>query len=61
MLNDGTWQCLECGTKAKVEGRNLTLYLLPSLHPQWPIRGHTECQLAQDIDHIDFSKLKKIG
>lgn len=60
MSNDGTWICSVCGTKARVEGRNLTIFLLPTLFPQWPIRGHN-CPLAQDIDHIDFSKLEKIG
>lgn len=59
--NNGTWQCPTCSTKAKVEGRNLTIYLASTLRPQWPLSGHQDCELAKDIDHVDFSKLTKVG
>lgn len=58
-MNDGTWKCIDCGTTAEVKGRKITVYPPPSLYPHWPL--HYDCPLASDIDHINFSKLVKVG
>jgi hypothetical protein len=56
---DGTWECPTCQMRAKVAGRNVTIVLAPSLNPHWPL--HRDCELAKDLDHIDFGKLSKVG
>ena len=57
--HDGIWECPTCKVRAKVQGRNVTIVLAPSLNPRWPL--HWDCELAKDVDHIKFGKLTKVG
>lgn len=57
--NNGVWQCPSCLAKAKVEGRNIKVFVPPTLQPRWPL--HPDCELAKDTDHINFSQLTKVG
>ena len=54
--NNGRWRCPTCKVEADVEGRNLHVYVQGHT---WPL--HWDCELAQDIDHIDFSKLERVS
>lgn len=54
--NDGRWKCPNCKVEADVEGRNLHVYVKGHI---WPL--HYACEFANDIDHIDFSKLEKVS
>ncbi len=57
--HDGIWVCPTCGAKAQVAGRHVTVTLAPTLNPHWPL--HFDCELAKDLDHVDFGKLTKVG
>lgn len=57
--HDGIWECPVCQAKAEVKGRDIHVFLLPSFKLVWPL--HPDCELGKDIDHIDFSKLTKVG
>ena len=52
---NGRWRCPTCRVEADVEGRNLHVYVVGYSFPL-----HWDCELAQDIDHIDFSKLERV-
>ena len=52
---NGRWRCPTCRVEADVQDRNITVYVEGHT---WPL--HWDCELAQDIDHIDFSKLERV-
>lgn len=56
MNNDGRWRCPTCQVEADVKDRKITVYIVGHT---WPL--HFGCELAEDIDHIDFSKLERVG
>jgi len=57
--NHGRWRCPTCKVEADIEGRNLHVYVAGNQGHTWPL--HYDCEFVNDIDHIDFSKLEKIG
>jgi len=57
--NNGKWRCPACKVEADVEGRNLHIRVVGVMGYRWPL--HDDCELAKDIDHIDFSKLEKVS
>jgi len=55
-MSDGRWKCPTCKIEMQVRGRKLTIFMVGMQFPK-----HKGCELGKDIDHIDFSKLEKIG
>jgi len=56
-MADGTYQCPDCKTVVKVEGRVMNIFIKGL--KGWP--RHPGCEFGKDIDHIDFSKLERIS
>jgi len=54
--NDGRWRCPTCKVEADIKDRTVHVYVQGHI---WPL--HWDCELANDLDHIDFSKLEKIS
>lgn len=58
MNNDGKWKCPTCGVEADVKGREIHVHVVARGY-NWPL--HYDCELANDIDHIDFTKLERLS
>ncbi len=54
---NGRWRCPTCKVEADVKDRTIHVYIQGG--QSWPL--HYDCAFVDDIDHIDFSKLEKIG
>jgi len=55
-MSSGRWRCPICKVEILIEGRKITIFMVGRQFPK-----HGGCELGKDIDHIDFSKLEKIG
>jgi len=58
---NGRWRCPTCKVEAYVKDRAIHVYVEghTSAATIWPL--HSDCPFTQDIDHIDFSKLERVG
>lgn len=59
--NDGRWRCPICRVEADIKDREIHVYVEghTSAATIWPL--HFDCEFANDIDHIDFSKLERVA
>ncbi|GAI50076.1 unnamed protein product [marine sediment metagenome] len=53
---NGRWRCPTCKVEADVKDREIHIYIEGHI---WPL--HFDCELGNDIDHINFDKLEKIS
>ncbi|GAJ00427.1 unnamed protein product, partial [marine sediment metagenome] len=44
------------GVHADVEGRNINIHIVGRSFPK-----HPDCELGNDIDHINFDKLERVS
>ena len=56
-MADGTYQCPDCKTVVKFEGK--VMHISIKGQKSWP--KHPGCELAKPIDKIDFDKLEKVS
>lgn len=54
--NNGRWKCPTCLVEADIKDREIHVYVQGHT---WPL--HYDCPFTDDIDHLDFSKLERVG
>ena len=57
--NDGKWRCPICKVEADVKGQELHVNIVGIFGYRRPL--HPDCELGNDLDHINFHKLERIG